>query len=422
MAERWGEQPLTAVGVMADFALVRAADVVLDPDEMEPREGDFAEPDDVGLLDAVDVWCEDILDALPETPVPPVVTELVAVRDLDLVDDDAWPDVLAMLSRPPLRDALTAPVRVLLPDGTTESVRPYTAWWLRGHPVLDGRRPAGLRSAGGDPLLAGLYESADAGEVDAQVLRALGVRTSVAALLDEPGGAAELLTRLADPELPVGAAQLHAIYGLLADLDPEQVTLPDELRAVRDREVRVVDAADAVVADAPDLVPLAAGLALLPVRPARAAELAELLQVRRLSEAVGAEVRSEGVRHEVPEAVRVLLGAATPEAYVEHEELLVDGPDGATELDWRRTPDGTVHAATLEGVAAGLAWAAGQWPRRFEVAALLEDPDRGRNWRGRAGSTDGGRQGRCPGALRVADRSVSCPSGASYMTYRHASL
>jgi hypothetical protein len=35
-----------------------------------------------------------------------------------------------------------------------------------------------------------------------------------------------------------------------------------------------------------------------------------------------------------------------------------------------------LHAATLEGVAAGLAWAAGQWPRRFEVAALLEDPTR----------------------------------------------
>ncbi|WP_443043723.1 sacsin N-terminal ATP-binding-like domain-containing protein [Streptomyces sp. GS7] len=378
LARRWGEQPLTAVGVLADFALVRATDVVLDPDELEPRDGDFAEPDDAGLLDAVDVWCEDILDALPETPVPPVVTELVAVRDLDLVDDDAWPQVLAMLSRPPLRDALTAPVRVLLPDGTTESVRPYTAWWLRGHPVLDGRRPAGLRSAGGDPLLAGLYESADAGEVDAQVLRALGVRTSVTALLDEPGGAAELLARLADPELAVGTSQLHALYGMLTDLDPDQVTLPDELRVVVDGALQVVDAADAVVADAPDLMPLAAGLPLLPVRPERAAELAELFQVRRLSEAIAAEVRSEGVRHDVPEAVRALLGPATPAGYVEHEELLVgDGPDGTAELDWRRTPDGTLHAATLEGVAAGLAWAAGQWPRRFEVAALLEEPDRG---------------------------------------------
>ncbi|MFI0711791.1 sacsin N-terminal ATP-binding-like domain-containing protein [Streptomyces inhibens] len=378
LAARWGEQPLTAVGVLAAFALVRATDVVLDPDEMEPRDGDFAEPDDVGLLDAVDVWCEDILDALPETPVPPVVTELVAVRDLDLVDDDAWPRVLEMLSQPPLRDALTAPVRVLLPDGTTESVRPYTAWWLRGHPVLDGRRPAGLRAEGGDSLLAGLYESADAGDVDAQVLRALGVRTSVSALLDEPGGAAELLARLADPDLTVGTAQLHALYGMLADLDPDQVTLPDELRTVLDQEARVVDAADAVVADAPDLMPLATGLPLLPVRPARAAELAELLQVRRLSEAVSAEVRSEGVRHEVPETVRALLGAATPESYLEHEELIVgDGPDDTAELDWRWTPDGTLHAATLEGVAAGLAWATAQWPRRFEVAALLEDPERG---------------------------------------------
>ncbi|WP_328969843.1 sacsin N-terminal ATP-binding-like domain-containing protein [Streptomyces sp. NBC_00239] len=373
LVERWGEQPLTACGVLANFQLVRATDVVLDPDELEPHSGDFAEPDDAGLLDAVDVWCEDVLDQLPDSPLPPVATEIVAVRDLDLVDDDAWPQALALLAQPPLRDALTQPVRVLMPDGTTQSVRPYTAWWLRDHPVLDGRRPAGLRAAGGDPLLEGLYTPADAtGFEDEQVLRALGVRTTVTALLDEPGGAAELLGRLADPDREVTGRQLHALYGYLADLDPEQVTLPDELRAVVDGEVRVVDAADAVVADAPDLLPLAGGLPLLPVAPARAADLAELLQVRRLSETVPAEVTSPGEEHEVPESVRVLLGPATPVTYVEHEELIAAG----TELDWRRTPDGVLHAATLEGVAAGLAWAAGQWPRRFEVAALLEDPSR----------------------------------------------
>ncbi|MFJ4962771.1 sacsin N-terminal ATP-binding-like domain-containing protein [Streptomyces sp. NPDC088729] len=371
--DRWGEQPLTACGVLATFALVRAADVVLDPDELEPREGDFAEPDDAGLLDAVDVWCEDLLDQLPETPVPPVATEIVAVRDLDLVDDDAWPQALAMLARPPLRDALTQPVRVLLPDGTTRSVRPYTAWWLRDHPVLDGRRPAGLRAAGGDPRLAGLYDAVDAGGFDdAQVLRALGVRTSLAALLEEPGGAAELLARLADADRPVTPVQLHALYTELAGLDPEQVTLVDELRAVVDGAVAVVGAADAVVADAPDVLPLTAGVPLLPVAPARAAELADLLQVRRLGETVAADVTSEGEEREVPEPVRVLLGAGTPDTYVEHTELRA----GGAELDWRRTPDGVVHAATLEGVAAGLAWAAGQWPRRFEVAALLEDPSR----------------------------------------------
>ncbi|MGW0084192.1 sacsin N-terminal ATP-binding-like domain-containing protein [Streptomyces sp. NPDC003393] len=373
LADKWGERPLAACGVLVDFALVRATDVVLDPDELEPRESDFPEPDDPGLLDAVDVWCEDVLDRFPDTPVPPVATEIVAVRDLDLVDDDQWPRALALLSRPPLRDALVQPVRILLPDGTHEVVRSYTAWWLRGHPVLGGRRPAGLRAAGSDPLLRGLYDEADAtGFDDEQVLRALGVRTSVAALLDEPGGAAELLDRLADPGRPVTSTQLHALYGALAELDPEQVTLPDELRAVVDGRVEVVDAADAVVCDSPDLLPFTSGVPLLPVPPSRAAELAELFQVRRLSESITGSVDSEGTEHDVPDAVRVLLGPRTPATYVEHEELVVD----ATELDWRLTSDGVLHAATLEGVAAGLAWASGQWPRRFEVAALLEDPTR----------------------------------------------
>ncbi|MGW0814303.1 sacsin N-terminal ATP-binding-like domain-containing protein [Streptomyces viridiviolaceus] len=373
LAERWGPEPLAACGVLVDFALVRATDVVLDPDELEPRDGDFAEPDDAGLLDAVDVWSEDVLDRFPDSPVPPVATEIVAVRDLDLVDDTKWAQALVLLSKPPFRDAIVQPVRILLADGTHEVVRPYTAWWLRGHPVLGGRRPAGLRAAGGDPLLRGLYDEADAtGFDDEQVLRALGVRTSVAALLDEPGGAAELLDRLADPDRPVTAAQLHALYGALAELDPEQVTLPDELRAVVDGRVEVVDAADAVVVDSPDLLPFTSGVPLLPVRPTRAADLAELFQVRRLSESVTGRVDSDGTEHDVPEPVRVLLGARTPASYVEHEELVVDG----VEIDWRLTDDGVLHAATLEGVAAGLAWAAGQWPRRFEVAALLEDPSR----------------------------------------------
>ncbi|WP_262414193.1 sacsin N-terminal ATP-binding-like domain-containing protein [Actinacidiphila acidipaludis] len=377
LADRWGEQPLTAVGVLATFALVRAADVVLDPDDLEPRDSDWAEPDDVGLLDAVDVWCEDVLDQLPETDVPPVATEVVGVRDLDLVDDDAWPQALALLSRPPLREAVTAPVRVLLPDGTTESVRAHAAWWLRDHPVLDGRHPVGLRTAGGDRLLAGLYDEAETDmDVDEQVLRALGVRTSVAALLSEPGGAAELLGRLADPDRGVTPAQLHHLYAALAELDPEQVTLPDELRAVVDGEPVVVDAAEALVADAPDLLPLAAGRALLPVPPRLAGDLAELFQVRRLSEAVEARVLSEGEPHDVLPAVHDLLPGA-PTSYVEHEELLVSGQAeaGEVEVDWRYV-DGVLHASTVEGVAAGLAWAAGHWQRRFELAALLEDPTR----------------------------------------------
>jgi hypothetical protein len=372
LAARWGEQPLTAVGVQADFALIRAGDVILDPDELDPRESDFAEPDDIGLLDAVDVWCEDTLDALPEAALPPVAVEVLAVRDLELVADEHWTEVLALLSRPPFRQALISAVRVRMPDGSVERARSYTAWWLRGAPILDGRRPAGLRAADGDPLLADLYPDADTADVDAEVLHALGVRTTAAALLAEPGGAADLLARLAEPDRRVTPAQLHGLHALLAELDPEEVTLPDELRAVVDGVPTVVPAAEALVADAPDLLPLAAGRALLPVPPDRAAALAAVLDVRPLSAALAAAPPAGGTARVVPAAARELLGEGTPAGYVEHDELIVSG----VELDWRLTPDGTLHAATVEGLAAGLAWATGQWPRRFELAALLEDPSR----------------------------------------------
>ncbi|TDC25169.1 molecular chaperone Hsp90 [Streptomyces sp. 8K308] len=373
LVERWGEQPLTAVGVQADFVLIRAQDVVLDPDELEDeRDVGYPEPDNLGLLEAVDVWCEDVLDALPPAELPPVAAEVVAIRDLELVSDEQWPRALALFSRAPYREALTTPVRVRMPDGSVEPARPYSAWWLRGAPVLGGREPVGLRSADGDPLLAGLYEDADTADADEDVLHALGVRTTARALLAEPGGAAELLSRLVDPESAVVPAQLHGLYALLADLDPADVTLPDELCAVVDGSVAVVPVAEALVADAPDLLPLAAGRALLPVPPERAAALAAVLDVRPLSAALPAPVPEGGTRRDTPEAAHALLGPDTPAGYVEHDELVVDG----VELDWRLAPDGTLHAATFEGLAAGLAWATGQWPRRFELAALLEDPSR----------------------------------------------
>jgi hypothetical protein len=134
----------------------------------------------------------------------------------------------------------------------------------------------------------------------------------------------------------------------------------------------VVPADTALVADAPDLLPLAGGRALLPVPPDRSSALAAVLEVRTLSVALPAPPPEGGARREVPEAARLLLGPETPESYVEHEELAIDG----TELDWRLAADGTLHASTVEGLAAGLAWSASQWPRRFELAALLEDPSR----------------------------------------------
>ncbi|MGW6913491.1 sacsin N-terminal ATP-binding-like domain-containing protein [Kitasatospora sp. NPDC054939] len=426
LLERWGPEVLTAVGVLADFVLVRAEDVVLDPDDLERL--DPTAPADraaggrpTGLIDeapdGLADWAEDALEALhaddaDAVGVPPVAAELLAVRDLDLVDDDAWPQALAALARPPYREAVVNPVRTLLPDGSYADLPPYTAWWLRDHPVLDGREPAGLRAAGADPLLRGLYDEARTA-LDEQFLHALGVRTTLAALLSEPHGPDEVLDRLTDPASEVGHRQLHGIHTALAGVPAERIEALDVVRALppldpetgrRPAHTVIVDATEAVVADAPDLVQLLHPYPLLPVAPALAAELAERLHVSLASEVAGGRVLSEGALHRVPAVVRELLPGC-PVAYEEHEELLVVGPDGnEAAVDWRwdtgaQTPEapydpgaaeeadeddefelpavpGLLHAATPEGLAAGLAWSVGQWHRRFEVLAALTEPDR----------------------------------------------
>ncbi|MGF1425230.1 sacsin N-terminal ATP-binding-like domain-containing protein [Kitasatospora sp. LaBMicrA B282] len=428
LLERWGPEVLAAAGVLTDFVLVRAEDVVLDPDDLERL--DPTAPADraaggtpTGLLDeapdGLADWCEEVLEALhadasnslvDQVEVPPVAGELLAVRDLDLVDEEAWPEALARLARPPYRDAVVAPVRVLLADGSYTDLPPYTAWWLRDHPVLDGREPAGLRAAGADWLLRGLYDEART-TLDEQFLHALGVRTTLAALLAEPHGPDELLDRLTDPASEVTHRQLHGIYTALAAVELEP--LHDEVRALppldpdtgrRPAHTVVVDATEAVVADAPDLVQLLHPYPLVPVAPALAPALATLLHVSLASEIAGGRVLSEGTLHRVPPFVRELLPGC-PAAYEEHEELLVVGPDGEeAAVDWRwdtaapapelpYDPDqaeeadeddefdvppvpGLLHAATPEGLAAGLAWSVGQWHRRFEVLAALTEPDR----------------------------------------------
>ncbi|MHA6762417.1 sacsin N-terminal ATP-binding-like domain-containing protein [Streptacidiphilus sp. PAMC 29251] len=434
--ERWGADVLRAVGVGYALGLVRAEEVVLDPDDLERLDPTVpadraAGGEPTGLLDEAPEgladWAEEVAElvgkndesrdgrdherqdydrGVPE--VPPVAAELLVVRDLDLVADDAWPQALAMLAAPPLRDAVVNPVRVLLPDGRSAQVPPYAAWWLRDHPVLDGRRPAGLRAAGADPLLRGLYEEART-RLDAVFLHALGVRTTLTALLAEPDGPDEVLYRMTDPESEVSHRQLHGLYTALASVDLSRVALPEEVRALPPMEPEshrrpagtvVVDVSEAVVADAPDLVQLLDAFPLIIVAPALAGPLAERLHVSLASEVAGGRVLSEGTVHLVPEVVRELLPGC-PEVYEEHDELLVVGPDGQdAAVDWRwdadseapehpdpaeqgsadefaaPVPHGALHAATPEGLAAGLAWAAGQWHRRFEVLAVLSDPDR----------------------------------------------
>lgn len=361
LVERWGERTLAAVGVAHTFALVRDADVLLDPDLLDHD------------LDSEAAWAEELLRALPAGDLPPVLGEFTAVRDLDLVAEESWPTALELLSQPPLRAAVCAPVRVLLPDGHSRDLPGYTAWWLRDQPVLAGRYPGDLRLEL-DPLLAGVYEPAP-DQLDAEFLRALGVRTTLAALLTEAGGPDELLARLADPERRIDRAQLRALYTALAALEPDRVAPPELLRAVRDGTQTVLPAEEVVVVDAPDLLPLLSDRALVVVGAEAAGPLADLLDVELASERLAAEVVSAGEAVPVAPQIRELLPGC-PAEYREHDQLLVTG---GQELTWRYT-DGVLHAASMDGLARGLAWAAGSWRRRFEIAGLLAEPERAAEW------------------------------------------
>jgi hypothetical protein len=350
--ERYGAAALEAAGVLSSFGLLVAQDVALDDPDLD--------------LDGAEEWAADTSARLPAGSVPPVAAEVLAVRDLELVDPARWSRALDLLAAPSLRAALVEPTRVLLADGRHADVPSYTAWWLRRHPVLGGRRPADVRAADADPLLAGLYDEA-AQAADPAVARALGVRTSLAELLAEPAGADELLDRLADPGRPVTRAQLRAVWAALAAV--AEAAPPDRVRAVRGAEVVVADAADALVLDAPDLWPLVADRPLVLAPYDRAPHLADLLDLPLVSEEFAGLVESPPQPRPVPAIVRAVLPDA-PATYDAHDPLVVDG----LPVPWRYTR-GAVHAAGPGGLARGLAWASGRWSARQLLAALLRDPD-----------------------------------------------
>ena len=359
--ERYGAATLAAAGVLSSFELLTAEDVDLDDPDLD--------------LDDVQDWAQAAGARLARGAVPPVALEIVAVRDLEFVDPGRWPRALELLAEPPLRAALTEPVRVRLADGRHVDVAPYTAWWLRRHVVLSGRHPGDLRAADADPLLTGLYDPAGPAIArafaDPAIARALGVRTTLAGLLADPGGPDELLARLADPARPVTRPQLRALWTAVAaaGLTPDDITPPDRIRAIRGNELIVAEADEAMVLDSPDLWPLVKEQPLVLAPHNLAPRLAELLDLPLASEEIEGIVESSGKRGPVPAVVRTVLPTAPP-PYESHDRLVVDGE----EVEWRYR-DGVIHAATPEGLACGLAWAAGEWQLRRLLMALLRTPE-----------------------------------------------
>ncbi|AHH15514.1 hypothetical protein NONO_c07060 [Nocardia nova SH22a] len=268
VAQRHSAAALRAIGVGWGFTVVT---------ETDPTGPDHD-------LDDEDRWWQ----GLPEDP-----PEFAAVRDLDLVDDEAWPQALRLLLSEPATRRLLADR-----DG-------YTAWWLRRHAHI-GDRPLGVFRAGSDPVFAGLLpelpgfseaESAALGAVLADPATITGQLT------------AALLEALADPAKtpsPEAVSQIHQrLAAAVPHLDLDEIGVPERVRALSGA---VIAPERALVLDRPWL-----GLALPPDRLVagdieHAADLATLLDVAAASEAVDAEVLGSGHRTEwAAEPLGVLL-------------------------------------------------------------------------------------------------------------------
>ena len=360
VVDRYGPQVLGALGVRAMPVVVTVSDQVADPGSVDP-DGD----DDAALVaQGLDGWGE-YLQLLADRLGPGSwVGDLQAVADLDAVAEDAWPRLLAALAADrELRAALVDPVR----GEQGEQAPSYTAWWLRTHGPLGLDGPFALV----DDVLGGLLPPAPVvlAGLDATVCRARG-GSGAAEELDLDSWSV-LLDPLAGQRLEMDVA-VRVWHALAA---PGRATSsagrrPAVLPALTGPDtVELVAAGRVAVADAPmwcqrtDLGPL---------WPAPAgAGVARLLDVPLASDLADGQVDGDGEVCPVPPAVAELLGRALA-TWVEHEELWVDGEP----VDWWVDDEGVPHAVHLAGLAAALAQAEGCWQRRWELEAVLLDPER----------------------------------------------
>jgi hypothetical protein len=359
LLERWGPDVLAAAGVLANLTVLRAEDVLLDASADE----------DIHDLDDASGWVRSLRALLPPDELAVVAPELLAVRDLDLVRDDAWDVVLAAVAGDrELRRAVVEPTLLVLGNGARVAAPSYSAWWLRVYARLDGSPPTSFAAAGAGDL-HGLYDAVpDSLGVDGGLLEAIGVRTSVASLLGSAGGARELLDRLADPSRAVDETALARLYAALGEGDPEAVDPPDRVRVGADL---VVEADDALVLDAPHHLQLSWPVPPLVVPLAVAAAVAAVLDLETTGSRLATVQLGGGEHRSTPDVAREVLPDA-PADWIEHDELTVAGQ----QVDWWLGDDGHVHACTVDGLARGLACSAGRWDLRLLLAAALEAPTR----------------------------------------------
>ncbi len=263
---------------------------------------------------------------------------LTAVRDLDLVAEDAWPEVLTLLlSNPETRAAL-------------QDREGYTAWWLRTHARIGGARLGSYR-APSDETFVGLLDPLDHANAD-DVAAALSPSVCESAWFTRL-----ILDRLADgarsptPAVIVRAHRLVAEVVASGTVELDDLDLPRRVRAVSGA---LVDPADAVILDRPWFVGVVSADVAVLSSIETASSLASVLEVRTASESIDAEVVGMGrvsAWDREPGAVLACaaLGVELPVGQVVvHRELVVrltGAVQGERAVAWWVTDDSVVHCA-----------------------------------------------------------------------------
>lgn len=361
IVERHGLPAVEAIGVLSSLGTVSASDVALD--EL---------PEALADLDGIADWAYDV--APDGSRFGATVGELIAVRDLDWIMDDAWPRVLELFgASPDLRRALVEPVRVVGPDDRPHGAASYTAWWIRERVLLeDGEPLAGRADPAADPILASFLDSAPGwtAQLDPEVRTAVGLVRVVSDL--DAAGVELLLDRLADPDREVEESALLRLWSQLGTHSAYPGQTPEDVRVLDGSGLtKVMGAGDAVVADAPMWLQRGDLGGFVVASGAAADGLSDLLDVPMAEEVAGGKIDGDGTAADVPDLVRELVPEA-PDTWWEHEELLVDG----VEVSWWVDEDRRPHAATFDGLAKALAWSAGRWDQRHVIRAVLSEPTR----------------------------------------------
>src|SRR5699024_1560746 len=245
---------VTALGVLDGFT------VVADDDPVEP---------DHGLPDEADWW--------HSTRTPP--DRLLAVRDLDLVADDAWPEVLrALAGEPDTWRALTEP------GG-------HTGWWVARNALLAGDAPLDWRMPEATSL-AGVYDPLPEVGLDERTAVAAGVRQWLA--IADADDAADLLSRLGQSTREVPTLRATRAYEAIATAEIAVADLP-AVERVRTLSDTAVAAVDCVVLDAPWLLAVWPARRLVAVSAwSRDESVAELLDLHLATERARAGAESVG--------------------------------------------------------------------------------------------------------------------------------